>query len=211
MSLSPVAFFGALDPTNPVGTDSRTISDDQHRNILQSNRDQAPNWTGQITATHADLNTVAGYVAGGIKAMPGQATVTVLYAYNTATPPLQWTIEAPDTNVRELLIGPAAGGATIGGADDPTAYSQVISISGTTGGSTIGVGDITVTGTTDVGGNTYTAATGVNIAANSSSHTHPFTGTNPGTVAVPGQSFSGTDTATFTPRYARGILMKFTG
>lgn len=216
MGLSPVAFFGNLDPSNPIGSDSRTISDDQHRNIIQSCRDQGPNWTGVINATHADLNLVSGFVAGGVRVMPGEGGVTTLYAYNTATPPLGWTVFEPDVNVRELIIGPAAGGATIGGSIDPTTLTDtspvtVSSISGTAalgGGIPEGIPFSTTTGG-GLGPNWNVPSGGVTVSQDD--HTHSVSGN---TDAVPDHTHavsgtgSGTADVNITPRYARGILMR---
>ena len=64
MGLSPANYFGNLDASNPKGNDSASISDDQHRNILQSCIQSFPNVTNEVTATHQQLN-FTGH--GGLK------------------------------------------------------------------------------------------------------------------------------------------------
>ena len=154
----------------------------------------------------------------GQKVMRGQATVTVAFFYNDSAPP-GWTIEEPDTNLRELIIGPAAGGAAIGGSIDPTNLTQtatvtVSSISGTAAAGGGVPGGIPFSGTTGSasGGATQTDITS-GITINSSSHTHAFSG-NTDAVADHTHTVSGTGSGTadvaITPRYARGILAKLT-
>ncbi len=208
MPLQPPDFVGNLDPNDPRDTDSRTISDDYHRMIQESCRMTTPNYTGEVTATHQDTNLLSGYTTNGVKPMPGEGGVTTIFHYGS-TAWTGWTITEPDTNLRELIIGPSASGGTIGGTDNPTSYSQVISISGVTGGSTIGTGQISISGTAQspASGDGFNAASGGNNVTRFT-HSHSVSGSNNANVNVPGQSFSDTDTAQFTPRYARGILIQ---
>lgn len=215
MPLQPPNFFGLVDPTNPKGTDSRTISDDYHRMILQSLKDQCPNWTEVVTATHLDMNLSAGVQAAGAKLLTGVGNQTVAYRYqNTAD--FGWTIEEPDVNVRELVIGPAAGGGAIGGSVDPTNLTQtatvtITSFSGTTseepdhghGKGTLEADEQAATYQALGGGvpPTATGTHGHNISGStalSGRHTHTVSGT----------TGAGTAEVAIAPRYARGILQK---
>ena len=158
-------------------------------------------WMGSTTQWEDILTRSQVGLPPTANAMAGEDGVTKVWFYSAI--PVGWAAAPPDGNVRALMTGTTV---QVAGADVPTAYSQVISISGTTGTSDIPIGGISVDGTTSVGDATYTAATGVNIGANSSAHVHTVTCTNAAAVTVPGQSFSDTDTAIFTPRYAEGLI-----
>lgn len=214
MTISPIAFFGLLDENNPIGNDSRTIADDQFRNVLASCKQQAPNWTGPVTSTHGDVNLLAGYVVDSIKPMPGEGGVTVLFAYNADTPPAGWTIEEPDTNLRELIIGPAVSGGTIGGSINPINLTDSVSvgISGNTGSSSVAhthdagslsLGPSTVNVDRDSNGFSSTA---------DNTHSHDVSGNTGGASSTSHShsdgSLSGSGSVSISPRYARGILMK---
>lgn len=213
MSLSPVAFFGSLDPTNPVGSDSRTIADDQFRNNLQSMRDQCPNWTGAVTATHTEVNLLAGYVSNGVKPLPGEGGVTTMFHYGT-TAPVGWTIIEPDANIRELIIGPAAGGGVIGGLTDPITLEDTVSvtISGNTGSTSV-AHTHTFSGATGINSADINKPDGAGNEVASDPHTHNFGGTTAGMSAndphVHDQgTLAGNGLVSILPRYARGILMQ---
>ncbi len=212
MPLQPPTYVGLLDPTDPKGTDSRTISDDYHRMIQESCRQTTPNYTNEVTATHSDTNLLSGYVANGVKPMPGEGGVTTIFHYGT-TAPTGWTISEPDANLRELIIGPAAGGGVIGGSQDPTNMTDTVTINfpANTGGHVLTISQLpshnhtiasrdsessVFTGaarnpaSTNNIGNISTSSVGSNEA-----HSHTIGG-------------SDSDTVTLTPRYARGILMQ---
>ena len=224
MPLQPPNFFGLVDPTNPVGTDSRTISDDYHRMALASMQQQAPNWTGAITASHEDLNLLAGAVNGGNKVMIGVGGTTVVYFYNNTVPPF-WTVTQPDTNLRNLTIaGSGDTGGTIDGTIDPSAATLDVTVDGdntisvnlpaNTGGHALtaaenGPHSHTQYVRDDTGSGTVSAErarnfSGPNAAEATASsgsgtaHTHPLGGTATGTTS--------NNTAAFNPRRAIGIL-----
>ena len=216
MPLQPPNFFGLVDPTNPKGTDSRTISDDYHRMILQSLKNQAPNWQDAITAAHGDINLLAGLAAAGAKLLTGNAGVSVTYAYNN-TAWVGWVVEDLDVNIRQLVIGPAAGGAATGGLEDPTDntynLATTVSISGTTDNASV-PHTHPFSGTTgDADSGPYNLGGG-GFPGVPPNHGHPFSGTtnqpsdtnHAHPVSLTGGS--GTGTLQIQPRYARGILIK---
>lgn len=157
----------------------------------------------------------------GQKIMRGDAGVTVAWFYNTTVPP-GWTIEAPDTNLRNLAV--ASGGATpvgagtIAGDIDPSqaefAVDTVVSVDlpADTGGHSLTVGQNGPHQHSYAGNNVILAAAGgsgagapqgdtkvTELSGSGDPHTHPIGGTAAGT---------GTDTIPFNPRRAIGILGK---
>lgn len=160
----------------------------------------------------------------GLNVMRGAGGTTVLYFYND-TPPTGWTLNAPDANIRELVIGPsgAGQGGVIGGSIDPTALTGsvsttvTVSITGATDGHVLDISQMpshnhpgsTAPQSSDTGGADGTRraarnATGngtVNVAPQGGglAHTHTLT-------AVPGTGTGTGSLATVNPRYARGIL-----
>ena len=112
MSLSPVGYFGNLDDSNPKGSDSASISDDQHRNILASCKQQGPNWTGAITATHTAINSAATKAAntdpgyGGIR-LSGPLSITPVTLTSTPVIINQYdqTIASPAVDVTQDSSG----------------------------------------------------------------------------------------------------------
>lgn len=227
MSLSPIAFFGALDETNPKSTDSRTISDDQHRNILASMKQQAPNWTAAVTATHGDVNLLAGYVAAGTKPLPGVGGATILWFYSNTVPP-GYTIEAADTNLRNLSIAPGGavpvGGGTIAGDIDPSAATLNVDVVNITVDLPANTGGHGLSGAEN-GPHTHSVAAGAystgptgyrseasqqnnggqtsGSSGSGTPHTHPIGGTASQTIGTGTGS-----TANFNPRRAMGVMGK---
>lgn len=221
MTLSPAAFFGDLDETNPQGGDSRTISDNQHRNIINSCKSQGPNWTGAITSTHEDLNLLDGYVAGSLKPVPGVGGETVHWFYGPL--PAGYTVEQPDTNLRNLAIADTGAGSIAGDIDpsaatlDTTVINVSVDLPSDTGGHALteaenGPHTHGQTGKIQDGvsafprsGNAGTTSQALNIDSSGSGtpHTHPIGGTAAQT------SGSGTGSTTeFNPRRAIGQLGK---
>ena len=229
MPLQPPNYFGLVDPTNPVGTDSRTISDDYHRMALASMQQQAPNWAGAITASHTDINTLTGAAALG-KPMVGVGGTTVVYFYNATVPP-GWTLNQPDTNLRNLTIaGSGDTGGTISGNIDPSAATLSVNVVNVSVDLPANTGNYALT-TADVPNLNYqsgraTTCTGGDVKAFSSAlcggengwdssagitktttgggggaHSH----TIGGTALQTGGSGAGS-TATFNPRRAVGVL-----
>lgn len=127
MPLDNPQYIGNLDSSNPKGTDSKTITDDSIRNFKEGMRMSFPQVKGAVSCTHQDLNLSSGLAAAGAKLLTGNAGVSVGYGYNN-TAWVGWTIFEPDANVRELVIGPAAGGGAIGGSVDPTNLTQTATV-----------------------------------------------------------------------------------
>lgn len=155
----------------------------------------------------------------GQKVMRGVGGTTVLYFYND-TAPTGWTLNAPDANIRELVIGPsgAGQGGQIGGASDPTtldstvATTVTVNLPAVVGAHSLTVAELPVNGeiiTSKSAWYNFSNAstpspspgypiTGTASAGGGGSHDHPLGGTAAGT---------GTGSiATISPRYARGIL-----
>ena len=84
--------------------------------------------TGVKVLSGSTLKDVA-VVETGQKAMQGIGGTTVVYFYND-TPPAGWTLNTPDANIRELVVGPSGTGqgGTIGGAADPTNFDVTYAI-----------------------------------------------------------------------------------
>lgn len=226
MSLSPAAYFGNIDANNPIGSDSRTISDDQHRNILKSLKDQGPNWTSAIISTHSDLNLLSGWFAAGKVPAPRVANITVEWFYNTSVP-VGYTPIFPDSNIRNLCIA-TSGFGTVSGTIDPSSSTLDVTVTNVSvdlpantgghgltqdengqhrhlergrgeGGGTVG-NSVAIINTTnpDVEAENFT-----NYSGQGTPHTHPLGGTASQTAG------SGTgSTAAFNPRRATGILGK---
>jgi len=156
--------------------------------------------------------------------MRGVSGATVVYFYNNTAPP-GWTIEAPDANLRELVVGPSAGGGTIGGSADPTSLfgpvNTTVSVTTTSTGVSQGhiltvaempshrhevipetVGITAPTGLRGAGSTSSTINGYTRYTGGDGAHSHAINslvGTGTGT---------GTGNVTITPRYARGILAK---
>ena len=128
MPATPPDFFGNLDSTRPRGDESRTLSDDYQRNMRESCRIQAPNWTGAIIATHSDLNVCIGLSVIGGKIMTGAGGTTVAAFANPTAPP-GWTIEGGFDGRMLVTAGTINGsvvaGGDIGGTDDPGLMDKV--------------------------------------------------------------------------------------
>lgn len=141
MPLSPPTYIGLMDPTNPRGTDSRTISDDYHRNIQESVRQTLPNLTGEVSATHGDLNLLTGKAAASAKLMTGD--VGTVGVFLQAAAPTGWTISTAFDG-RALMVKGTLGGAAIpgggtAGTDDPGLMDKVPSHTHTGTGAGAGV------------------------------------------------------------------------
>ncbi len=145
----------------------------------------------------------------GQKAMTGVGGTTVIPMYNATVPPLDWTLEVPDANVRNLVIGGTGG--TMAGSDDPTALS-VTGISVTITGATESDGAHThsYSGTTsaDTSSQSVTGGTG---SASDRLHTHTYSGTTDSSGAHThgvGTLAGSTAEIAFAPRHAIMILAK---
>ena len=202
MPLQPPTYIGNLDSTNPRGTDPRTISDDVHRNIQESCRMTLPNLTGEVTADHNDLNTLTGLGAGTRSIMTGTSGTTIIWMH-VASPPVGWTLETWDGNVRNLAWG---GGKGYGGSEDPTFYNESLSCS--VSGFTLYAGGHTHTGWTDGPSASSNVQTSGGTVAATSAHTHNV-GMNSVSDHRHNTSLSGSTSATsWYPRYATGILTR---
>ena len=128
MPATPPDFFGNLDSTRPRGNESRTLSDDYQRNMRESCKMQAPNWTGAITATHEDVNKTAGLAAANAKIMTGTAGTTIA-PFANADAPIGWTIKTGFEGSMLVTAGTINGvtvaGGDTGGTDDPGLNDKV--------------------------------------------------------------------------------------
>lgn len=223
-------FIEFWDVTRPFGTDLRTESDDYHRNFSKTVQDSFPAIGGAVTATHQDLNTIAGLNAAGTKPLPGVGGQTVVYFY-LATPPPKYTPANPDGNVRNLTIGGTFG---TGGGDNPisqpvnTTVTVSVTLPATTGDYTLTEADIPAHDHGSAGNHQHGISTGnadtppFNLLAGADvfseteftnaagAHTHTsFGGGGPHSHTISSPSVgSGTGTDTLTPRYAMGVLGK---
>ena len=134
----------------------------------------------------------------GQKAMTGVGGTSVIYFYNASVPPLEWTLESPDANVRNLTIGGTGG--TIGGSDNPISATIPVSvnISGNTANHLLS-GNTEPTGTTK----TIQAGTGANVVTTDHNHVINFGNHQHGAGTL-----SGSGSGVFAPRHAMGLLAK---
>ena len=145
----------------------------------------------------------------GQKAMTGVGGTTVIPMYNATVPPLDWTLEVPDANVRNLVIGGTGG--TIAGSDDPTALSVTgIAVTITGAMAAAGSHSHTFSGTTaaDVGDENVGSGA-IQVAKNA--HTHNYSGTTSSQadhIHGNGTLAGSTAEIAFAPRHAVMILAK---
>ena len=138
MSVPAATFVGNLDSSRPTGSEGRFTSDDYHRNTQESVRMSFPNVTGEVSATHTELNTIDGYTGStadlnmlsgrsgtSVVAMVGETGTIAVFIQASA--PSGWTITTAFDGKALFVKGvvdadanPSGepGGAT-GGADDP--------------------------------------------------------------------------------------------
>jgi hypothetical protein len=83
MPLEASEFIDQLNPSWPLGTDGVNTSDDHHRNTKKAVQQSFPNIGGEVTATHEDLNTIAGAASGGSPLVPRAA---ILPYFGTVAP-----------------------------------------------------------------------------------------------------------------------------
>ena len=153
----------------------------------------------------------------GLRVMRGVSAQTVCFFYND-TPPTGWTLNEPDANIRELIIGPsgAGQGGAIGGSSDPTTLDSsvtttvTVNLPANTGAHALTIAEMPAhthdyekgnpIGALDTqnGALFGTTTTPTSSTGSGAAHSHTIGGTAAG-------SGSGAIT-TITPRYARGIL-----
>jgi len=149
------------------------------------------------------------------KVMYGEGGVTAIFHYGTTAAP-GWSILEPDANLRELVIGPAAGGGVIGGSVDPTALTQTatVTVASLTGNTEAAGGHLHEKGTlaADPASSSYNALGGAVPPTATGDHGHTISGQTAtvadhvhGTAGITG---AGTADVNIAPRYARGILMR---
>lgn len=201
MPLLPPTFIGSLDPTNPRGTDSRTISDDYHRMIQESVRMTLPNLTGAVTSTHQDLNLLSGLAAGGAKLMTGNGGSTV-GLFLQATAPIGWTIitgfDGRSVIVKGTIGGGTVAGGAVGGSDDPGLMDKVPSHQH--GVSAVSVASASAGDFNVMYGVTSGATRGALGDAGQGAYPDPTH-----THSLSGQVDANTGAANWTPRYAAAI------
>lgn len=163
----------------------------------------------------------------GQKVLRGVAGTTVIWFYANTVPP-GWTIEAPDTNLRNLSIAPGGavpvGGGTIAGDIDPSAatlnvdvVNVTVDLPANTGGHTLVKAEVPNTGEVILSkdplylfSNASTPSpvlaypiTGTDTAGGGGVHSHSIGGVASQTVGTGIGS-----TADFNPRRALGVLGK---
>ncbi len=128
------------------------------------------------------------------KVMQGVGGDTTVFFYNATVPAAAgWTLFAPDANTRMLVIGGVGG--NIGGVDIPTSWFATVNISGNTN----------LTGEhfhSMLGPNNFTtvqSGTGASVASTTHVHANLENGSH-------SHTFSDSDTVSFSPRYATGVL-----
>lgn len=104
---------------NPGGTETRREGDNQIRIMKANEKATWPNVTGEVTASHAELNRLDGVsLTNPIITLPSGFRTSA----NQDTAPPGWTIDAiPDEMVMRLTKGLAAGGVqggTTGGTNN---------------------------------------------------------------------------------------------
>ena len=61
MTVEAAGFIDDIDPTQPPGTDNFSEGDNHLRNFKKSVQDSFPNVSGEMSATHTELNNLDGY------------------------------------------------------------------------------------------------------------------------------------------------------
>lgn len=146
----------------------------------------------------------------GQKVMRGVGGTTVCYFYND-TPPTGWTLNEPDTNIRELVIGPSGSsqGGTIGGSIDPTNLTQTlaVTITGNTAGHILGISQmpqgVGVSSLDNPSNFGVGLGSGAYVAGTLSQGWGPGGG---GAHTHGAGTLAGSDNVSIAPRYARGLL-----
>ena len=161
--------------------------------------------TGVKALNGGSLKDVAVEEAGQ-KIMRGVGGTTVVAFYN-ATPPTGWTLLAPDTNLRSLIVSPTAGG-TIAGSVDPTNLTQTLAV--TISGTTTSVGDHThdYSGTTGASNNNtgVVAPGGESVGENQHGHSYSGTTGGGGAHSHTAGTLAGSGNVSIAPRYALVVL-----
>ncbi len=185
----PDKYISDLNKDWPLGTDSRTTSDDHHRLVKEILQNSFPGWNGPVTRSRENINQ------GSVP----QGSVTIFYQ---ATPPAGWQrITGISTGLSLRLVSDAESGGGGGGVDDPfemggSQVPQHFHGNSQDTGPPIGSGDIVwcSNGATQ---NIIRLAAGSNYTAYSNSqHIHKY-GANTGFNSGPG---------TWRPRYFNVIL-----
>lgn len=134
MSLETASFISQLNAANPVGAvDDYSTTDDHLRLIKAVLQGQFPNFTAAaMTATVAELNLLAGAIAGGLSA------AEILFL-NGVTSNLQTQLDAKltsaanvitNTLLADMVQATVKGRAAVAGTGDPTdlTAAQLITI-----------------------------------------------------------------------------------
>lgn len=202
----------ANEPTSGV---KRTATGDVRMQVLGSDRMR---WrSGATQRPEVQISAVWSPVAiepADRKVMYGAGGATVAWFYNNTVPP-GWTINAPDTNLRNLAIAPGGatpvGGGTIEGVDDPSnlAYTKDVTPAGTNADTNI---DHTHAVNGATGGNVAcgpNGPTGSGVAACNHSHNVNITSAGMSGNQIHTHAFTGTANSVdvlFNPRRAMGVL-----
>ena len=118
-------FIDDLVETNPVGaTDKKKEGDDHLRGVKNVLKNSFPSITGAVTATHSDLNLIAGIAAASRKVINFAAGTPVIF-YQLVSP-VGWSSVSGgfDHAIRAVSSG-SVGGTTAGTYDFSLAFSYL--------------------------------------------------------------------------------------
>lgn len=139
MGLEAPVYISDLVVTNPVSTDKRKQGDDHIRNLKAAIKNTFPNVTGAVTATHTELNTIAGGWAKALFVGEIRLYYGVLGSLPSGWHVCDGTNGTPD--MRDLVAIGAGSTYTLGqsvGASTPTTSSTGAGTpSGTVGGTAL--------------------------------------------------------------------------
>lgn len=109
MGLEATTFISGLDSANPLATDPKSQGDDHLRLIKSAVKASFPGITGAVTATHTELNALAGFTG----AVASTTAVQTLTNKTLTTPALGTPGSGVLTNCTGTAAGLTAGIATV--------------------------------------------------------------------------------------------------
>ena len=134
MPIPSADYFANLDNSNPINTDLGSDTDTTFRNILTSCKQQGPNWTGAITASHTELNKLDGATAStadlntvnGESSRPGtyvKGDTGMVMTFLQSSAPTGWVITTAFDGrmlcTKGTIDGSTRSGGSTGGSSDP--------------------------------------------------------------------------------------------
>jgi len=112
MALEAATYISALDAANPASTDPKSQGDDHLRLIKSALKATLPGLSGAMTATHTELNFVAGVTSPIQSQLDGKGTVTLTGAQTLSNKTLVGYTEAVYALTGTTPVLSAANGAT---------------------------------------------------------------------------------------------------